>query len=162
MIEERIDKMNKKIYIPLLVVTVILIASIFMSQNRKIMVDIEEISKDVIQNVSFDDELNQIDTKTASYLYHIDNAIKQIVYMSNGATAEELAFFQFQNEKACKEGLEKAKSRIEAQKEKFKDYMPKEIQKLENAYIKREGAYLFIAISNHPKEVEKIVNKYMK
>ena len=135
---------------------------VFTNDNKGITIDINELSKDIIENIEFEDELNKTDNETASKLYDINNFTSQSVYMSSGATSEEIAIFEFEDKEACKVALEKANKRIEEQKQNFKDYMPKEMKKLENAMIKNKNQYLIVCITNHPEEVGKILSKYLR
>ncbi|WP_305113913.1 DUF4358 domain-containing protein [Thomasclavelia cocleata] len=152
----------KKIWIVILIIVVIGVIVVFTNDNKGITIDINELSKDIIENIEFEDELNKTDNETASKLYDINNFTSQSVYMSSGATSEEIAIFEFEDKEACKVALEKANKRIEEQKQNFKDYMPKEMKKLENAMIKNKNQYLIVCITNHPEEVGKILSKYLR
>ena len=152
----------KKIWIVILIIVVIGVIVVFTNDNKGITIDINELSKDIIENIEFEDELNKVDNETASKLYDINNFTSQSVYMSSGATSEEIAIFEFEDKEACKVALEKANKRIEEQKQNFKDYMPKEMKKLENAMIKNKNQYLIVCITNHPEEVGKILRKYLR
>ena len=152
----------KKIWIVILIIVVIDVIVVFTNDNKGITIDINELSKDIIENIEFEDELNKADNETASKLYDINNFTSQSVYMSSGATSEEIAIFEFEDKEACKVALEKANKRIEEQKQNFKDYMPKEMKKLENAMIKNKNQYLIVCITNHPEEVGKILSKYLR
>ena len=152
----------KKIWIVILIIVIIGVIVVFTNDNKGITIDINELSKDIIENIEFEDELNKVDKDTASKLYNINNFTSQSVYMSSGATAEEIAIFEFKDKKECKMALEKANKRIEEQKQNFKDYMPKEMKKLENAMIKNKNQYLIVCITNHPEEVGKILSKYLR
>ncbi len=152
----------KKIWIVILIIVVIGVIVVFTNENKGITIDINELSKDIIENIEFEDELNKTDNETASKLYDINNFTSQSVYMSSGATSEEIAIFEFEDKEACKVALEKANKRIEEQKQNFKDYMPKEMKKLENAMIKNKNQYLIVCITNHPEEVGKILSKYLR
>jgi len=152
----------KKIWIVILIIVVIGVIVVFTNDNKGITIDINELSKDIIENIEFEDELNKADNETASKLYDINNFTSQSVYMSSGATSEEIAIFEFEDKEACKVALEKANKRIEEQKQNFKDYMPKEMKKLENAMIKNKNQYLIVCITNHPEEVGKILSKYLR
>ena len=151
----------KKIWIVILIIVIIGVIVVFTNDNKGITIDINELSKDIIENIEFEDELNKADNETASKLYDINNFTSQSVYMSSGATSEEIAIFEFEDKEACKVALEKANKRIEEQKQNFKDYMPKEMKKLENAMIKNKNQYLIVCITNHPEEVGKILSKYL-
>lgn len=152
----------KKIWIVILIIVVIGVIVVFTNDNKGITIDINELSKDIIENIEFEDELNKADNETASKLYDINNFTSQSVYMSSGATSEEIAIFEFEDKEACKVALEKANKRIEEQKQNFKDYMPKEMKKLENAMIKNKNQYLIVCITNHPEEVGRILSKYLR
>lgn len=152
----------KKIWIVILIIVIIGVIVVFTNDNKGITIDINELSKDIIENIEFEDELNKVDNETASKLYDINNFTSQSVYMSSGATSEEIAIFEFEDKEACKVALEKANKRIEEQKQNFKDYMPKEMKKLENAMIKNKNQYLIVCITNHPEEVGKILSKYLR
>ena len=152
----------KKIWIVILIIVVIGVIVVFTNDNKGITIDINELSKDIIENIEFEDELNKTDNETASKLYDINNFTSQSVYMSSGATSEEIAIFEFEDKEACKVALEKANKRIEEQNQNFKDYMPKEMKKLENAMIKNKNQYLIVCITNHPEEVGKILSKYLR
>ena len=152
----------KKIWIVILIIVVIGVIVVFTNDNKGITIDINELSKDIIENIEFEDELNKTDNETASKLYDINNFTSQSVYMSSGATSEEIAIFEFEDKEACKVALEKANKRIEEQKQNFKDYMPKEMKKLENAMIKNKNQYLIVCITNHPEDVGRILSKYLR
>ena len=58
--------------------------------------------------------------------------------------------------------MENANKRIEEQKESFKDYMPKEMKKLEESIISTKDKYLMIFVTDNQNGVQKILNKYIK
>lgn len=154
--------MKKGIWMIILIIVIISGILLFTNKDKDITIDINKISKDIMENIKFEDELNKVDKDTVAKLYDINNATSQLVYMSSGATAEEIAIFEFKDKEECKIALEKANKRIEEQKQNFKDYMPKEMKKLENAIIKNKNKYLIVCITNNQGEIEKILNKYIK
>lgn len=156
--------MKKEMLIIIIIVVIVVIDAVILFTNNKkdITIDINKLAEDIIQNIKFEDELNKVDKETANKLYDINNAVSQIVYMSSGATAEEIAIFEFEDEENCKKALEKANNRIEGQKQSFKDYMPKEMKKLEDAIIINKNKYLIVCITDNQEDIEKIVNKYIK
>lgn len=131
-------------------------------QADKIQIDTKAMVDDLLEKVEFDDELNAVDDETTiKTLYNIDNAVESYVYISSGATAEEIAVFKFENKKAAEEGQKKALERIFAQKENFATYIPEEVKKLDNAAVKQAGNYVVICVSDSD-EAEKIITEYMK
>lgn len=150
------------LYLVLGIILSITIILLFTDHDKDIKIDIKELASDIIENVEFEDELNEVNEQIARKLYNIDNALNEIVYVSSGATAEEIAIFEFETKDDCKKAVNKAKTRIEEQKASFKDYMPKEVKKLDNAIILNKNNYLIICVTNNQKGVEEILDKYIK
>lgn len=154
--------MKKSIVIGIiLIIAVVVGVVLFTNNSRDVNIDIETLLKDIIQNVKFEDEMNEANKEIVQKLYNIDNCVSQKVYISSGATAEEIAIFEFQNKDEVNNALEKANTRIEAQKENFENYVPKEINKLENAIIVKKDRYLIICITED-ENAQKIIDKYIK
>lgn len=128
------------------------------ASNKK-KIDLINIEKELLSEVIFEDELVQLDEKMSKMLYEIDNATKSIVYIGSGATSEEIALFEFENQKDAKEGYEKAKQRIETQKEDYAKYIPEEVQRLENAIIKQKDNYVIVCVAKGD-EAKEIINQY--
>lgn len=154
--------MKKEIWIIILIIVIIGAVIVFTNKSKDITIDISKLAEDIMENIKFEDELNKVDNETANKLYDINNAVSQVVYMSSGATAEEIAIFEFKDEENCKIALEKANNRIEEQKQSFKDYMPKEMKKIEDAIVVSKNKYLIVCIADNQDDIEKILNKYIK
>lgn len=156
--------MKKEIWIILIVVIVLVISVIVMfnSRGKNITIDIETLANEILQNIEFEDEINKVDIGTVEKLYNINNAVSQIVYMSSGSTAEEIAIFEFENKEDCQMAVEKANKRIEEQKQSFRDYMPKEMKKLEDSIVESENNYLIVCITDNQGKIEEILDKYIK
>lgn len=122
-------------------------------------VDIRSLGQELLEKAAFEDELNPVDDNVIKMLYNIDAYRDAGVYISSGATAEEIAVFEFQNKAAAEKGLENALERISNQKETFKSYIPKEVKKLEDTVIRQYGQYVVVCVSNSS-EAEKVVEKY--
>lgn len=153
--------MKRKMCIIIFILVIIGFIFIFTINRKDITIDINKLANDILQDSEFEDELNKIDDDIVVKLYDIDNAVSQEVYMSSGATSEELAIFEFRNEDDCKKAVEKVNERIENQKQNFKDYMPKEMIKLDNVIIKKVNKYLIVCVTDNREDVEKILNRYI-
>ncbi len=143
----------------LLLLPAILLSLFFISCNQEKEIDINQLSSELLQNVTFEDELTQIDAATTAKLYHIENAVNQFVYISSGATAEEIAVFEFSSKDDAAKAVQAAQERLAGQKESYESYMPKEVQKLDNAVLKQTGRYLILCVADGT-EAENIINKY--
>lgn len=121
--------------------------------------DIELLANDLLENLQFEDELNLADDSVVEKLYGFENYEKAVVYISSGATAEEIAVFEFSDKNTAQEALEKVKNRVLEQKEDYKTYIPKEAAKLDNAVINQTGRYIVLCVSNDGNAFE-IISKY--
>lgn len=122
-------------------------------------VDLGVIADELLKNAGFADELNQADADTVEKLYGISGAKEAVVYISSGATAEEIALFSFETEKEAEQAEELAKARISEQKESFGSYVPEEVKKLDNAVIRRSGSRLAVCVADGG-AAEEILSKY--
>lgn len=149
--------MKKIIYICLSLVFCISMSACSAKQEE---IDINKLATTLLEEVNFSDDLNQIDDKMVERLYNINNAVSGYVYVGSGATAEEIAVFEFNNKNEADEATKAALQRIDDQKQSFESYVPKELDKLENAIVKTSGRYLIVCISDGD-EAEKIIKEYI-
>ena len=125
-------------------------------------IDITELGHILTENIEFEDELNIIDDSTAVKLYNIDDFTKSQVYVSSGATSEEIGIFEFDSVEKAKHGFDMAKSRIEEQKSAFELYVPQEVMRLEDAIVKRWGRYVITCVCDDSVAAERIIARYLK
>lgn len=141
-------KLTKKI-ITLMLCLVMAAALIGCSSKEEAKeIDIDALASELLEKVEFDDDLNEIDDILVKRLYNIESYVKASVYVSSGATAEEIAVFEFESEAAAAEGLEKAQARVEQQREDYESYIPEEVQRLDNAVVKQSGRYVIVCVSS--------------
>ena len=123
-------------------------------------VNIEQMVNELL-SVPFDDELTLLETEAAQVYYGINNAEKMYIYTGSGATAEEIAVFEFSSEADAESAAQKANEHISAQKAAFASYVPAEVPRLENAVVKCSGKYLAVCVSGGTDAAE-IIAKYLK
>ncbi len=126
-------------------------------------IDAAELAEYLFENITFYDELNQVDKEIAFELYGIEpnTALEGTVYMSTGATAEEIAVFTVSGEEAALLVSAAYEARIEDQKRGFENYVPEEIPKLENAFIVQIDSAVVMIVCNDVEEAETAVNSYI-
>lgn len=141
---------------------IMMIAMLFGCSGKKetIDIDISNLYDELLEKADFEDKLNAVDDRMIEKLYNINNYVKASVYISSGATAEEIAIFEFDSSETAEEGLNNALARIEKQKSDFELYIPKEVKKLDEAFVKQYGEYVIVCVSNS-NEAEKIITKYV-
>ena len=135
----------------------ILFTSSCNAPKETITIDVSNTAAALVEALSFEDELSEIDEGIVPMLYELpDTVVETAVYISSGATAEELSVFSFSEEKGAKEKEENIKLRIESQKESFENYIPDEVKRLEKAVIYRKGCDLIFGVSSDEDILTKI------
>ncbi|GMQ62488.1 DUF4358 domain-containing protein [Vallitalea maricola] len=117
-------------------------------KDKDITIDISALAGDLTSKIEFQDDLTKIEGNSVESIYQIDYAVSSEVYVSSGATAEEVAVFELKDEKEADNAYKAAEERIDAQKQAFESYVPEEMEKLDNAVVKKIGKYVIVCVAN--------------
>lgn len=123
-------------------------------------VDSGQLADELLAQVDFEDELTELGEDMIPALYGVEGASEQRVYMSSGATAEEIAVFLFPTEEAAQAGQEALEQRLESRRADFANYMPDEASRLENAVLERSGCCVALCVAAGD-EARQIIGKYL-
>lgn len=150
----------KRIYFTMLCLSFIMICSACSKKEEK-DVDVKALSNSLLSELTYQDELSEIDLTTAQMIYAIEenSVAESAFYVSSGATAEEIAVIKCQNSDEAKKVKEALELRVQEQTESFRDYVPEELEKLGKAVIKEKGSYVILSISNDPDQAKSIIDK---
>ena len=110
-------------------------------------VDVNQLASELLEQVDFEDELTELDESMVSALYGVEGAQEQKVYLSSGATAEEVAVFRFATEEEAQAALAVLEQRLESRRTDFANYMPDEAARLENAVLECSGCCVALCVS---------------
>jgi len=118
--------------------------------NETAEYDIEELSAKIVDSGAFSDILSQVNDDIVISYYGFDAADvdKMHVYISTGATTEEVGLFKCKDSDAASRVLAKAQERAQAQKTAYQSYAPAEVPKIDDAVIKADGVYVFYIVAN--------------
>ena len=149
--------------ITLLLAAVCLIGTLSGCGDRKKELEPQAFVDELLAGAGFVDSLNRLDDAVVPLLYEIDASdyTSALVYCGTGATAEEIAVFQTQDEAAAKKLLEAAQGRMARQIEVYAAYGPVEALSLENAVVDRVGNTVIVVICSDSEGAKKIVDKYI-
>ncbi len=161
--KNRMKKIFLIIFTIFLIIIIGIVASINIFKENNITLDMQKLALDLINQSIFEDDLSEIDRDSIVKKYNFPNdKIKNIIsYMGSGATAEEILLLEVFNREDTGEILNIIKEKLEERKQDFQNYLPKEVFKLENYYLKSVNNYIILCISNDEKQAEKIINKYI-
>lgn len=150
--------MKKLSYI---ILALIMVASLSACSKKETMKDIEvgTLAESLRNDITYEDELSSIDLETAEVIYDITDIkiADSAIYVSSGGTAEEIAVFQCETEEDAKKLETVLKSRVEEQTESYRDYVPKELEKLEKAVIVVKSRYVIFSVSNDDAKAKEII-----
>jgi hypothetical protein len=112
----------------------------------------------------FTDLLSEMDTAMAMELYGIEEGDVEAcaVYLGTGATAEEIAVFRAKSAAAAKTIAEAFGARRDNQITAYKNYVPTEVPKLEDAIVKSSGSYAVYVTAADADGAQKIIDDYLK
>ena len=126
-------------------------------------VDVTKVADRLLNEIKYDDKLAEPEAETIDILYPglPQDKIKamKIYVSSSGGTAEEIAAFEANDEEAAKEIETKLNERVETQKTSFKNYVPEELKRLENALVIRKGNYVYLSVSGDPDKAKSIIEE---
>jgi hypothetical protein len=109
----------------------------------------ETIADLIYSNIPFDDMMTKVPPASIKNSYGLPSCYKSgcAIYVSTGATPEELAVFEIDD--VCTEDviIEAANNRIEKQVKSYSSYAPKEVPKLESAVIYSGSGFVVVCVS---------------
>lgn len=132
--------------------------------KKEVTMDVTEVANQLLENITYQDELSSIDLDTASMIFNFAdvNIVNGAIFESSGATAEEIVVLECAeaaDADAAKAALE---TRVADQKESYTDYVPEELVKLDKAVIATGGKYAILSVSDDPDKATEIINGYIK
>jgi len=112
--------------------------------------DVDEFAAKIVESGAFSDILSEVQDDIVISYYGFDAAdVEEMkVYISTGATTEEVGLFKCKDGEAAARVLEKAQERSQSQRTAYQSYAPAEIPKIDDAVIKADGAYVFYIVAN--------------
>ena len=155
--------MNNKLLIMLFIFLMLLSQIGCSTVSNNVDIDIHKLSDSLYEHIDFNDDMSAVDDFITYNLYYIDeeNVESSILYVSSGATAEEIAIFRAKDADSLTIISEGANMRLDDQKASFKTYEPSEMVKLEDPILVSVGDYVIVCISNDNDTAMKIINEYV-
>ncbi len=145
----------------MVVITCITLSSC--GETKNITMDIEALATELKDNITYQDQLEQIEPDMVKMLYDVEEyADNSIVYMGSGATAEEIAVFECKDADAGKKVEEIVKQHVQDQITSFESYVPAEVAKLKEAVVRSGGKYVALCVSDDSAAANKIMDQYFR
>ncbi len=130
------------------------------SQSAGEAKDVSAVADELKNGIEFKDSLNEIDPAVSEKLYKLtadDYKSAKIYIGSGGATAEEIACIEAKDADGVSKIEDAVKNRIEDLKKTFKDYVPEEMDKLNDPVIVTKGNSVYMCLSNDNAKAKEII-----
>ena len=120
--------------------------------------DVQKAADALKAGVTFKDELAPPADAAFATLYDVkdEDVTKHAVYVSSGATAEEIAVFEAKDADAAARVKTAVDQRIADLKEGFENYVPGEMN---NPVVEVKGKYVLLCICDKPDEARTVIDK---
>lgn len=143
----------------ILIISLAFFICLFGCEKKQVSIDIDQLIKELETKLPLSDELSPIKENVIYHLYALDSKdVEEIqVWISSGATAEEIAVIKTNDITSVKEAVEK---RVELKRKDFEGYLPKELEKLKDPVIITKGNYVILCITSDPDLARNIINHY--
>ena len=124
-------------------------------------IDVKAAADRLLNEISYEDQLAEV---SYDIVYDMEDikVTESSVYVSSGATAEEIAAIKCETSEDAAKAQTVLEERVEEQKESFEDYVPKELDKLNKAVIVKSGNTVVLSISNEDAKAKEIIKEASK
>lgn len=125
-------------------------------------VDTSALAEQLLNGVPFVETLSPITENIAGSTYNLDEGevLGGTVYVTGGATAEEIAVFELSSPEEAQAFTEKLQARVETKKTDFETYRPDEMAKLSSPVIETKGNIAIMCISNDNSAAKAVINGF--
>lgn len=121
---------------------------------------VEELSNRLFSELTYEDSLSMLNNEVALKYYGIDPEIvkSSAIYISTGATAEEIAVFEAVSNGDADTIYEACVKRKDTQIESYSDYKPSETSRLDHHVLKKSGRFVVFCVNYDDNEVNRIID----
>lgn len=150
--------MKRKISVMAMLAAVVILAAACGKTADK-QIDAKGLAASLAQEVSYKDTLEELTAEQISIYFEVEEGVTATVYMGSGSTAEEVAVFEAKDEETAKRQLASVETYLEEQAESFRDYIPEEVKRIDDAVVKQQGNYVVLCVSDDSAKAEEIIEK---
>lgn len=131
--------------------------------SQTTQIDKNALASHILQNVSFAEHLEEIDSEYAVSSFDLDpESCSAVCFNSSAAVADTLTIFEANDESYVSAINEAVNAKIDYLKEGYSDYGPAEVPKIENAVVITEGRFVVFCICPDSGAAEKVIQNFIK
>lgn len=156
--------MIKKYMCMALTAVLILVSTGCGTKEEQVEPTADGLAEKLIEELTFDDDIEEVSGDTALKYYDIEASMiaECAIYMSSGATAEEVAVFETSSESDAATVLERMTERRDEQVKSYVEYNSSEIQRLESALLCVQGTFVIYVVADDGDKAEDIIKGYLE
>ncbi len=156
---------KKRLTIALLLIT-LLSLTVSCSQKKEPKTkdfDVQKLADQLLEDLALD-SLVKAEESIIFNLYPLekDDIDTYVVYVSSGATTEEIALFKASDEDKAKDVMASIQTRISDQKESYSTYRPEELTRLDDSVLVQRGQYIILCISDNRDKALEVIDDYIQ
>lgn len=154
--------MNKKRGVLKFIVITVMIAAMLVftaacGGDKEYGLDEVQLAGKLLSEVNFDCELYQVQEESVDNFITLEGAEKTIMYMGSGSYADSFGIFRLDSVDSAKTALENVISYMTDLQDSFRDYIPKEADKVQNAVTVQKGRYVVFCITSDTENAAAII-----
>ncbi len=119
---------------------------------------VDESMTAIMENVAFEDTLEEIDRDVITWRYGVGDDIEARVFVGSGATAEEACVMKAPDSQTAAELLAGLEQYLQDTRDSFENYQPKEVRKIDGAFLKQYNSTVVLVISADDDAEEKLTH----
>lgn len=118
-------------------------------------ISVEDVALNIMEHVEFEHELHSVETEIAHVFFGTPESTKIALYMSNSGS--ETVAVLADNELAENSLKENVESFLADQKMSFNGYSPKDVERINQAYVGNIGDKLILVVCDYSEQVQQYV-----
>ena len=147
----------------ILVLTTIVVAAMMVLSacggGKNYSLDMVKLAGRLLSEVNFDCELYQVQEEKVENFIDFEGAETKIMYMGNGSYADSFGIFKTDTEENAVKALETVNSYLADLQGSFKDYIPKEADKIQNSEAIQKGRYVVFCVTSDTENAGAIIEE---
>lgn len=132
------------------------------SANAGKTIDVDKLVTRVLDNVTFEAELNPLEDSVAFGMIDTAEGTDLRIYMGNGTYSDELVVMTALSEADAEQNQKSAETHLSEMQKQFNDYIPKEAKKIDSAVRVRCGCYVVVCVTNDTETAKKTIDTFVK
>lgn len=139
--------MIRRASVALLAVVMVLVLAACSTSGTS--VDVNGLASQLVGQVTFDEELTELDDGAVERVYRLEPALVQAadMYIGSGATVDEVSVWEAKDEQSAQQIEAALQERLDTAAADYADYKPEEVPKLEKAVLERSGKYVVLCVT---------------